>query len=109
MSNKLRDAINRTIELEFEDVNCKTGDLKVLENTGEYKRLLEEYNDILRKLSLIVPSKIYTLIIKIDDISVQLATIQAQYFYKMGVISGLTNLRYLGETKPEIVSMKEEV
>lgn len=109
MDNKIENLIDNAIKSEFEDLEFKNQDSTELKNENIYKELIEEQNFILKNLSSLVPKEIYKLIRKFDDISLSLSRIQAQYFYKRGVISGLTNLRYLGEVTPETIALKEEI
>jgi hypothetical protein len=95
MNESLKNIIRNTIELEFTHV--QEDKFQEVEDTEEYKEISKRSGEIYRILCDKLPKELKDLFMEYEGKETALMCLKEQYYYKQGVISGLTNLKFLEE------------
>lgn len=105
MNNEVLNLINKAIEEEFLRVEEK--EIENTEYIEKYRELENQRDQVIEQLALGNSEDKYKLMHKLEDINIGIFHMVAQYYFKKGVLAGLTRLKYLGDTKMEISFIQE--
>lgn len=105
MNNKVLNLINKAIEEEFLRVEEK--EIENTEYTEKYRELENQRDQVTEQLALGNSEDKCKLMQKLEDINIGIFHMVARYYFKKGVLEGLTRLKYLGDTKMEISFIQE--
>lgn len=95
MYNSFKNVARNTIELEFRHI--QEDRFQEVEGTEEYKEIEARCSEIYDTLCSKLPEELHALVEEFQEKELQLMCLQIRHHYKQGVISGLTNLKYLEE------------
>ena len=107
MNNELVNLVNKAIEEEF--LRVEENEAEDTKYTEKYRNLGNERDKILEQLALGNSEDKCKLMQKLEDVNIYIFHMVARYYFKEGVLKGLTRLRYLGDTKMEISFMQEHI
>ncbi len=107
MNNEVLNLINKAIEEEFLRVEEK--EIENTEYIEKYRELENQRDQVIEQLALGNSEDKYKLMQKLEDINIYIFHMVARYYFKKGVLKGLTRLKYLGDTKMEISFMQEHI
>ncbi|BAH07666.1 hypothetical protein [Clostridium kluyveri] len=97
MDKVLRNVINKVIELKKLNVSEVFG--LDLDKSPEFKGLDKRVNNILESLKPKVSPDVYKSVIDIVEYKDRQAILYMNFYFKKGVIEGLTDLNFLSEIK----------
>lgn len=97
MDKVLRDVVNKVIELKKLNVSEVFG--LDLDKSPEFNRLDKKVDSILKSLKPKVSPDVYKSVIDIVDCKDHQASLCMSFYFKKGVIEGLTDLNFLSEIK----------
>jgi hypothetical protein len=101
MYYSFKNVVRNTIDLEFHHV--QEGEFKHFDKVEEYKKTAERCSEIYHILCDNLPEELHHLVEEFDCKKTDLMCDGIQYYFKKGVISGLTNLKYLEEFGEAII------
>lgn len=94
MNKTVKNLINKTIELEYFQLD---GDMTNLKKFEDYSELSDKYSELESKVYETLPKEYHNLIDDLTDMLNLVSATENKYMFKQGVIKGLTELNYLND------------
>jgi len=98
MDKVLRNVVNKVIELKRSYVS-EISELKELNNSRKFNEMDRQVSKILNSLKSKVSPDIYKAVGEIVDIKDYQSNLYMDFYFKKGVIEGVTDLNFLSEIK----------
>lgn len=93
MYNQFKNVVKNTVELECKHI--QEDRWQELEESEEYKELETRCSEIYEILRDKLSKELYELLVEFDEKKTLLMCLTEEYYFKQGVVSGLTNLKFL--------------
>lgn len=103
INNTLKSVVKNTVELAYYHVVKANTEEFCAEDAKEYEKYSNRCEEIYQILINNLPEKFKKLIDEFDDIKMAQTCINERFYFKQGVITGLTDLKYLEEVGQSIV------
>ncbi|WP_242655126.1 DUF6809 family protein [Clostridium carboxidivorans] len=95
MNNNLKKVINGAMELAYQ--NSVENDGYRLDQNEELKKADDKISDLLNEIKMILPEEKRNLITELEDAETNLICMTMRNGFKLGVVSGFTQLEFLKE------------
>lgn len=93
MDKKLKHIVNDIIESKFNHI--QEYNFKDMQDLEEHKRLSHRCEEIYQILALHLPEEFHDLLDEFDCTRVDIGSLESRYYFKKGIVAGLTDLKYL--------------
>lgn len=93
--DSLKNITRNTIKLEFRHIQEYR--FEEIEGLEEYKYVEKEKNEIFERLKKSLSKEEIFLVEEFESKRIQMSCLEQDYYFKQGVISGFTNLKFLEE------------
>lgn len=91
----LKNIIDGTIKNEFEHIE----DAMAIKSVVEWDQLTSERNEMYNTLRNQLPKECQNLLDEFDSKATEMICLEAEYYFRKGVIAGVTNLSFLKEVE----------
>lgn len=101
MDKKLKNIVEKTIELKFNQIQDRN--LEDMEDLKEYEVRSKRIIEIQRKLCDVIPKEMQDLLDEYGSLEIQQLCSEIRHYFKKGVKAGLTDLKFLEEAEQEML------
>lgn len=95
-NEKLCNLTNNIIENEYRHIQ-EFKEVESMDNNENWLRSNEKYIELFNEIKEVLPEEFKCKMVELDDLVNEVGTYQERYYFKEGLLSGLTNLKFLND------------